>query len=112
MFKSIGKMFRKDERQSSDQAVLIHLDGTGLEDSVYETCDLDTLEEQLIEAMGSSGEWDGHESGEGLTTVFLYGSDAEQIFVSIEPVLKRYPLCRNAKVIIRRGTPGAPQREM
>ena len=36
------------------------------------------------------------------TTVFMYGPDAERLYSGIEPVLRAYPLCQNARVIIRR----------
>jgi hypothetical protein len=111
------KLFRSTEPKSAEldtrEAVLIHLDGTGLPDSVYDECDLMTLEDQLIAALGPKGEVDGNEIGEGVTTLFLYGLDSEAMYAAIEPVLISYPLCQNARVDIRKALPNnenAPQR--
>jgi hypothetical protein len=94
------------------QAVLVHLDGEGLPDQVYEDHDVSTLEAQLERAVqdGALGEVDGHESGPGETTVYLYGPDAEKLFAGVEAVLRRNPLCQGARVVIRRGAPGAEAR--
>lgn len=111
MFKAIGKLFENKE-EPREQAILIHLDGVNLDDSVYAECDTMTLEDQLTEALGGEGEVDGSETGDTETTVFLYGSDAEKMFSKIKPVLASYPLCKNARVVIRHGQPGSPQREI
>ncbi len=58
------------------------------------------------------GVYDGHEFGPTEVTLFMYGPDAERLFAGVEPTLRGYPLCTNAKVIIRRGAPGAPEREL
>ena len=90
----------------NEQAVLVHLDATGLPDAVYENCDLATLEGQLESAIASAsvGEYDGNESGPAETTLYMYGPNAEALFSSVEPVLRAYPLCQNARVVIRMGS--------
>ena len=107
----LGK--QPDPVPTAQQAVLVYLDGTGLPDQVYEECDTSTIEDQLIEVLGRDnlGEFDGNEVGPTETTLFLYGPDAERLFVGVEQTLRDYPLCQGARVIIRRGGPGAPQRE-
>lgn len=101
-------------RKRVDQAVLVHLDGAGLPDEVYAECDLATIEDQLCAALEREpvGELDGNEMTPTGATLFLYGPDAERLFAVVEPVLRAYPLCRNARVIVRRGGPGAEQREL
>jgi hypothetical protein len=42
----------------------------------------------------------------------MHGPDAEKLFAAIEPVLRGYPLCQHARVVIRRGGPEAPSREV
>jgi hypothetical protein len=108
-----AKLFGR-AKPSPDQAVLVHLDGTGLSDAVYEEYGLATLEDQLTEALTrkGTGEFDGNEIGPGETTLFMYGPDAEALLRTVEPVLRAYPLCRGARVIIRAGQPGAPEREL
>jgi hypothetical protein len=110
-----GTNRKRSPRDGEDQqAVLVHLDGTGLPDETYERFDLATLEDRLLEVMSRRrlGEIDGHEIGPSETIVFLYGPDAERLYAGIEPVLRTYPLCANARVVIRSGGAGAPEREV
>ena len=114
----LSRLFRggSAQGQHSDarQCVLVHLDGTSLADDVYRQWDVMTLSGQLEEVLGRQklGEYDGDEQGPTETTLFMYGPDAERLFNRIEPVLRVYPLCQNARVVIRRGPPGAPEREL
>jgi len=57
------------------------------------------------------GEFDGNEIGEGTATLFFYGPDANRLARLVEPILKEYPMCRNARVVLRKGGPGSPQAE-
>ncbi len=112
-----ARLFGKGAQRSAgapEQAVIVHLDGQGLPDEVYERHDLATLEERLADAIraGALGEYDGNEVGPDETTLYLYGPDAERLFAGVEPVLRGYPLCRNARVVVRRGAPGAEEREV
>jgi hypothetical protein len=109
----LDKLLKK-EQPKSDECVLIHLDAANLPDEVYEKYDLSTLEDQLIGAIQSSrtGEFDGNEIGNGVTTIYTYGPDAGRLYRAIESVLRAYPLCRNARVVIRKGGPGSPQTEV
>ncbi len=97
-----------------EQAVLVYLRGCGLPERVYEECDLATLEDKLIEVIERAelGEFDGNEVGVGGATLFMYGADAEKLFAGVEAVLRSYPLCRGARVVIRYGGPGSQQREV
>lgn len=98
-----------------EQAILIYLDGQSLDEDVYQTCDIATLEDLLIkqiESLDHVGELDGNETGPEGTTLYLYGPDAERLFEAIRPVLVSYPLCQNSRAVIRQGGPGASQREV
>jgi hypothetical protein len=96
------------------QAVLVYLDGLTLSKETYEKYDLATLEDHLIEAIESQslGEFDGNEFGPEGTVLYMYAPSAENLFVGIEPILRAYPLCQNARVIIRQGGPDSQQREI
>jgi hypothetical protein len=96
------------------QAVLVYIDGLNLSKEIYEKYDLATLEDQLIEAVESQslGEFDGNEFGPDGAVLYLYAPSAENLFAGIEPVLRAYPLCQNARVVIRQGGPGSQQREI
>jgi len=97
-----------------EQAVLVFLDGTGLPDGIYRECDLATIEDRLSEVIECNrlGEFDGNEIGSGGATLFMYGPDAERLFEGIEGILRDYPLCRGARVVIRYGEPGSREREL
>jgi len=115
-----GRLFGKKDGgetpqpREPQQAVLVHLDGTSLPDSVYQECDTATIEDRLIEVIERDGlgEFDGNETGPTETTLFMYGPDAGRLFVGIEQTLRAYPLCQGARVVIRRGGPGAEEREV
>ena len=108
------RIFAKKSLDQPQQAVLVHLDGTGLPDHIYHDYDLATIEDRLIEVLEREGlgEFDGNEVGPGQTTLFMYGPDAERLFDGIEQTLRGYPLCQGAHVEIRHGGPGAQQREL
>jgi hypothetical protein len=99
---------------SNEQAVLVYLDSRGLPDRIYEQYDVSTLEEQLIEAVeaAGAGEFDGLEFGPAEVILFMYGPDADALFRSVEPILRAYPLCENARVVIRPGGPQIVGREL
>lgn len=108
------KSLDQTQSESDQEAVLVHLDGSGLPDHIYQEYDLATIEDQLIEVIEREGlgEFDGNEFGPGETTLFMYGPDAERLFAGIEQTLRAYPLCQGARVEVRRGGPGAEQREL
>ena len=115
-----GRLFgKKDSGETPqsrkfDQAVIVYLDGTRLPDKVYEECDTSTIEDRLIAVIERDGlgEFDGNETGPTETALFMYGPDAERLFAGIERTLRDYPLCQGARVVIRRGGPGAEEREV
>ncbi|SRR6266545_4461131 len=97
-----------------EQTVLVYLNGTELADEVYQQFDLATLEDRLIAAIARRGVgvYDGHEFGPTNVVLFMYGPDADRLFTEIEPILRGYPLCANARVVIRPGPPGTEEREL
>lgn len=120
LFKNLRNVFKGGSSEKTqaapgtEQSVLIYLDGTNLPAEAYRDCDVSSLEDQLTQRIESAGvgELDGHESGPEITTIYLYGRDAEVLFAAVEPVLSNYTLCQKAKVLIRRGGPGSPAREV
>jgi len=58
------------------------------------------------------GQFRGDEFGPTETTLFMVGPDAERLFTSVEATLRASPVCHCARVLIRRGGPGAEQREV
>ncbi|PHV12249.1 hypothetical protein [Chitinimonas sp. BJB300] len=99
---------------ANDQAVFIYLDGINLPEEIYEKFDVATLEEQLVKAIKTQGlgEFDGNEFGTTEVMLTLYGPSAEKLYAGIESIIARYPLCKGARVILRSGGPGSPEREL
>ncbi len=88
------------------EGVALYLDGVTLPADVYSTCDINVLAERLKEALGSdAGEIRGSWMGPTETSIYMYGPDAEVLLRRIEPVIRSYPLCQNARVVVRHGNP-------
>ena len=102
------------QAKAREQAVIVHLDGQGLPAEVDDEFDLATIEDQLIDVIATHevGEFDGNEVGQEGATLFMYGPDAERLFAAIESTLRAYPLCKGARVVVRRGPPGAAERSV
>jgi len=101
------------QQQAPDQqAMLVYLDATNLPQEIYDEYDVSTLEDTLegIITEQHLGEFDGNEFGPGEVILFMYGPDAEKLFSATERALREYPLCKNARVVIRKGEPGAVER--
>jgi len=92
---------------SDEQAVLIYFANEDLDGSI-------PLQEKLIALLENSpvGMFDGNEVGGGELVIFLYGPDAELLFMHIEPTLRADEFCKGARAVIRWGGPTAPQREV
>ena len=63
------------------------------------------LEDSLIEAveLAEAGEFDGNDFGQGECTFFIYGRDANEIFMVIEVVLKEFAVAKGGYAIKRYG---------
>jgi len=112
----VNKLSGKRAQAKHDECVLVYLQSAALPDSENER-DLSTLfalEDQLIEAIAAkdAGEFDGNEVGPDGATLFAYGADADRLYAAMEPVLNAHPLCNHARVVLRKGPLGAPQREL
>lgn len=66
------------------------------------------LEEELLEIIGKSnvGEYDGNEiaddNSEG--SYYMYGPDADKLFSTVEPVLRKAIFLKGAKVLMHYGS--------
>jgi hypothetical protein len=96
------------------EGIAIYLDGINLPDDVYASCSTNELAERLRLALVSDsaaevrGSWQGPEE----TAIYLYGTDAEHMYSAIESTLLAYPLCQNARVVVRHGNPALGPREI
>jgi hypothetical protein len=98
----------KDGRTNPEECVMVFLDVDPVPDEFWK------LQERLYDELDKSdaGEFDGNEVGIGSATLFAYGPDAGRLFKLMEPILKEYPFCRDARVVLRKGGPGSPQTEV
>jgi hypothetical protein len=73
-----------------------------LPDHVYAELDFERVVQQIAEAAGPEsfhGFWQGPEE----TGLFYFGSNADDMFAHVEPVLRTLPIGQNARVVVRHG---------
>jgi hypothetical protein len=93
------------------QCLAIYLDGTSLPDEVYAELDFDAVVSEIGTAAGPAsyhGFWQGAEE----TGLFFFGSDADDMFARVEPVLRKLPIGQNARVVVRHGKQSPNPREV
>lgn len=66
---------------------------------------LKALERELIDAidLAEAGELDGNDFGQAECTFFMYGPDADVLYMVIEVVLQEFPVARGGHAIKRYG---------
>src|SRR5580692_3145476 len=97
---------------SEEQALIITIPlRSGKTGNPDELKRLHVLEDQLNLAIKDSkvGEYDGDEVGEGVFTIYIYGSSAERLFAVVLPILKRFRPPTGSFLINRYGKPGSKQ---
>lgn len=88
------------------EGLSVYLDSVNLPAEVYQTCSCNGLTSLLDEPLESiGGEIRGSWVGRFETALYLYGANAESLFSFIQPILSSYPLCQNARIVIRHGNP-------
>ncbi|HEU4692805.1 MAG TPA: hypothetical protein VFS23_30795 [Vicinamibacterales bacterium] len=93
------------------QCLAVFLDGTTLPDEVYQSLDFDAVVTEIGEAAGPNsfrGYWQGAEE----TGLFFGGSNADEMFARVEPVLRQLPIGQNARVVVRYGKSSMNPREV
>ena len=93
------------------QCLAIYLDGISLPDEVYAHLDFEAVVAALGGAAGDDsyrGFWQGPEE----TGIFLFGPDAEAMYATVEPLLRRLPIGQNARVVMRHGKQSLNPREI
>jgi hypothetical protein len=84
------------------QCLAIYLDGTSLPGEVYANLDFDHVVSEIGTVAGPDsyhGCWQGPEE----TGLYFFGSDAEEMFTRVEPLLRTLPIGQNARVVVRDG---------
>ena len=93
------------------ECLAIYLDGATLPDEVYAESDVNDLVEQVENAAApKGGQFRSYWEGPTETALYLYGPSAEAMLVSLESLLASYPLCQNARIVVRHGNPALQPR--
>jgi len=98
-----------------DQAVLIRIrlsdDSFGMEGERSRIVALEAEIERTLEK-AAAGELDGDEFGEGQCTIYLYGSDADQLADVVLPLLANFKVLPGSSVTKRYGPPGSREEQL
>ena len=90
----------------TQEGLAIYLDGVTLPDAVYQSTNINELADQISAKIAPvEGTIRGSWAGPTETSIYIYGPSAETIFARLEPVLRTYPLCQNARIVVRHGNP-------
>lgn len=88
------------------EGLAIYLDGVTLPEAVFQSTNIEELADLIraeISPMG--GEIRSSWAGPTETSIYIYGPSAEAMFARLEPLLRAYPLCQDARVVVRDGNP-------
>lgn len=89
------------------EGLALYLDGTSLPDEVYAATDIDALMERLTVAVESvGGELRTAWNGPVETGLYHYGPSADAMLEALKPVFDDFPICQNARVVVRQGIDG------
>jgi hypothetical protein len=106
----IIRVVRQDSQM--EHAVIVHLrlddDGFG---SAEKRLSINELQDELADAIeeAEAGEFDGDEFGGGECVLFMYGPDADVLFDTITPILKKSPHANGGFAIKRYGEASDPK---
>ena len=106
-----GRDARVLRQFGTHECLAIFLDGVGLPDEVYANLDFDTTVSEIGTAAGPDS-YHGFRQGNEETGLFFFGSNADDMFTRVEPVLQRLPIGQNARVVIRHGQKDLNPREL
>jgi hypothetical protein len=89
------------------EGLAVYLDGTSLPEEIYAETDIDALMASLGAAADSAGgELRSAWNGPTETALYHYGPSADALLVALQPVFSEFPICQNARLVIRQGADG------
>jgi hypothetical protein len=89
------------------EGLAVYLDGTSLPEEIYAATDIDALMERLAAAADSAGgELRSAWNGPTETALYHYGPSADAMLVALQPIFDDFPICQNARLVIRQGVDG------
>lgn len=83
----------------SHEGLGLYLDGTGLPDEVYASCDANHVHDECIRLLEGAGMVNSHWQGPTESALYMYGRSFEEMRSRIDGFVASYPLCRGARVV-------------
>ena len=80
------------------EGLAIYLNGTDLDDWVYQNSDVNYVIAELDRLLGSAGKYCSYWDGPTETALYIYGPSADAMRELILPLIETYPLCEGARV--------------
>lgn len=80
------------------EGLAIYLNGTDLDDWVYQNSDVNHVIAELDRLLGTAGRYCSYWDGPTETALYIYGPSAEAMRELILPLIETYPLCEGARV--------------
>jgi hypothetical protein len=104
---------KSESVQVAQEALIVHL-RMGDSDAIGKRQDLFSLEDEIIDLMDktSEGEYDGNEIGEGVFSIYIYGSSAERLWALISPILMTFAIAPGSFALKRFGPPGSTEQKI
>jgi len=91
------------------ECLAIYLDGLSLPDEVYADLDFEQVVKDIGDLVGPDS-YHGAVEGAEETGILFFGANAEDMIARVEPLLRELPIGQNARVVVREGRNGSPQR--
>jgi hypothetical protein len=80
------------------EGLAIYLNGTDLEDWVYQKSDVNYVIAELDRLLGTAGKYCSYWDGPTETALYIYGPSADAMRELIVPLIDTYPLCEGARI--------------
>jgi hypothetical protein len=82
------------------EGIGLYLDGVNLPSDVYKNCDVNVVIEEIEKRIGPNAKMRAYWQGPRETALYFYGSSASSMEMAMKPFLERYPLCKNARIVV------------
>ena len=80
------------------EGVAIYLNGTDLDNDIYENCDVDYVVSEIANLIGDEFAFFSSWKGDKETALYFYGTSFEQMKTATAEFLAQYPLCQKCRV--------------
>ena len=80
------------------EGMAVYMNGTDLEDEVYQNCDINYAVDQMEALMEGMGRLYSYWEGPRNTALYFYGISYEKMLGAVKDFLEEYPLCRKCVV--------------